>query len=140
MTDERSYPAGVPCWVDTDQPDVDAARDFYAGVFGWTFSDAVPTEAPGTYLIAALGGAGHAPCQSLSHRRGVYGVDLGPRHPLQIRRQTDAGLRPVAGRAQCEDRARPARRDQRLDRAGKARRDRCGVGATIRMVAFVELT
>jgi uncharacterized protein len=57
MTDERSYPAGVPCWVDTDQPDVDAARDFYAGVFGWTFSDAVPTEAPGTYLIAALGGA-----------------------------------------------------------------------------------
>jgi predicted enzyme related to lactoylglutathione lyase len=57
MTDERSYPAGVPCWVDTDQSDVDAARDFYAGVFGWTFSDGVPTEAPGTYLIAALGGA-----------------------------------------------------------------------------------
>jgi uncharacterized protein len=57
MTDERSYPAGVPCWVDTDQPDVDAARDFYAGLFGWTFSDAVPPEAPGTYLIASLDGA-----------------------------------------------------------------------------------
>jgi hypothetical protein len=26
MTTERSYPTGVPCWVDTDQPDVDAAR------------------------------------------------------------------------------------------------------------------
>jgi hypothetical protein len=25
--------------VDTDQPDVDAARRFYAGLFGWTFSD-----------------------------------------------------------------------------------------------------
>lgn len=57
MTDERSYPAGVPCWVDTDQPDVDAARDFYAGLFGWRFSDAVPTDVPGTYLIATLDGA-----------------------------------------------------------------------------------
>ena len=41
MTDEQ-YPDRVPCWVDTDQPDVDAARHFYARLFGWTFSDAVP--------------------------------------------------------------------------------------------------
>jgi uncharacterized protein len=60
MTDERSYPAGVPCWVDTDQPDVDAARDFYAGLFGWEFSDAIPADAPGTYLIATLDGAAAA--------------------------------------------------------------------------------
>jgi uncharacterized protein len=57
MTDERSYPAGVPCWLDTDQPDVDAASHFYAGLFGWAFSDAVPADAPGTYLIATLEGA-----------------------------------------------------------------------------------
>ena len=57
MTDERSYPAGVPCWIDTDQPDVDAARHFYAGLFGWAFSDAIPADAPGTYLIATLDGA-----------------------------------------------------------------------------------
>jgi predicted enzyme related to lactoylglutathione lyase len=57
MTAERSYPAGVTCWVDTEQPDVDAARHFYAALFGWTFSDAVPAEAPGTYLIASLNGA-----------------------------------------------------------------------------------
>ena len=56
MTDERTYPAGVPCWVDTEQPDVDAARHFYAGLFGWTFTDAVPPDAPGTYLIALLDG------------------------------------------------------------------------------------
>jgi predicted enzyme related to lactoylglutathione lyase len=56
MTDERSYPAGVPCWIDTDQPDVDTARRFYGGLFGWTFSDAIPADAPGTYLIASLGG------------------------------------------------------------------------------------
>lgn len=56
MTDERSYPQGVPCWVDTEQPDVDAARDFYANLFGWTFADAIPAHAPGTYLIASLDG------------------------------------------------------------------------------------
>ena len=56
MTNERTYPAGVPCWVDTEQPDVEAARHFYAELFGWTFADAIPAEAPGTYLIASLGG------------------------------------------------------------------------------------
>lgn len=57
MTGQRRYPAGVPCWVDTDQPDVEAARRFYEGLFGWTFTDAVPPDAPGTYLIASLDGA-----------------------------------------------------------------------------------
>jgi hypothetical protein len=57
VTDERSYPEGVPCWVDTEQPDVDAACHFYARLFGWTFSDAVPADAPGRYLIASLDGA-----------------------------------------------------------------------------------
>jgi predicted enzyme related to lactoylglutathione lyase len=57
MTDERAYPAGVTCWVDTEQPDLDAARRFYAALFGWTFIDAAPAEAPGTYLIASLDGA-----------------------------------------------------------------------------------
>lgn len=57
MTDERSYPAGVTCWVDTEQPDVEAARHFYGNLFGWTFSDAVPVDVPGTYLIASLDGA-----------------------------------------------------------------------------------
>lgn len=57
MTVERTYPAGVTCWIDTEQADVDAARHFYAGLFGWSFSDAVPADVPGTYLIASLGGA-----------------------------------------------------------------------------------
>ncbi len=56
MTADRTYPAGVPCWVDTDQPDVETARRFYEGLFGWTFSDAIPADAPGTYLIASLDG------------------------------------------------------------------------------------
>ena len=36
MSNKRTYPEGVPCWVDTEQSDVDAARDFYATLFGWT--------------------------------------------------------------------------------------------------------
>jgi predicted enzyme related to lactoylglutathione lyase len=56
MTDQRTYPAGVPCWIDTEQPDTDAAQAFYGGLFGWAFTDAMPPEAPGTYLIATLEG------------------------------------------------------------------------------------
>ncbi|MCT7658392.1 VOC family protein [Mycobacterium deserti] len=52
---QRKYPAGVPCWIDTEQADVDAAEHFYTGLFGWTFTDAVPA-APGSYLIATLDG------------------------------------------------------------------------------------
>jgi predicted enzyme related to lactoylglutathione lyase len=57
MADERRYPAGVTCWIDTEQPDVEAARQFYGSLFGWSFHDAVPAEVPGTYLIASLDGA-----------------------------------------------------------------------------------
>jgi predicted enzyme related to lactoylglutathione lyase len=53
---ERTYPPGVPCWIDTEQPDVEAAVEFYAGLFGWTFEEATPPGAPDRYLIATLGG------------------------------------------------------------------------------------
>jgi predicted enzyme related to lactoylglutathione lyase len=56
MSQPRTYPAGVPCWVDTEQPDPDAACRFYGELFGWTFEDAVPAQAPGSYLIASLDG------------------------------------------------------------------------------------
>lgn len=42
MTPAMTHPHGVPCWVDTAQPDPDAACHFYRGLFGWTFEDAVP--------------------------------------------------------------------------------------------------
>jgi predicted enzyme related to lactoylglutathione lyase len=56
MTDVRTYPSGVPCWIDTEQPDPQAACRFYGELFGWTFEDAVPADAPGSYLIAQLDG------------------------------------------------------------------------------------
>lgn len=56
VNDQRRYPQGVPCWVDTEQPDPVAASRFYAGLFGWEFHDAMPPGAPGSYLIATLDG------------------------------------------------------------------------------------
>ncbi|MGA5543705.1 VOC family protein [Mycobacterium sp. NPDC051198] len=56
MTEPRTYPPGVPCWVDTDQQDVAAAQDFYGRLFGWTFENVLPEDAEETYLIATLNG------------------------------------------------------------------------------------
>src|SRR5260370_164620 len=49
MSTREDYPAGVPCWVDTSQPDpVDAAR-CYSGLFGWQAEDALPPDARAFY-------------------------------------------------------------------------------------------
>jgi uncharacterized protein len=52
----RTYPSGVPCWIDIEPDDAGEAQQFYEGLFGWTFADATPPNAPGTYLIAQLDG------------------------------------------------------------------------------------
>jgi predicted enzyme related to lactoylglutathione lyase len=57
MSEPRTYPQGVPSWVDVVAHDLGEAKRFYAGLFDWTFTDAIPAEAPGHYLIATLGGA-----------------------------------------------------------------------------------
>jgi uncharacterized protein len=46
------YPAGVPCFIDTSQPDVEAARHFYGGLFGWEFEERMP----GSYWMATIDG------------------------------------------------------------------------------------
>lgn len=56
MTQQRSYPPGVTCWVDTEQADLEAASEFYTGLFGWTLTNAMPPHAAGSYLIATLDG------------------------------------------------------------------------------------
>jgi predicted enzyme related to lactoylglutathione lyase len=53
MGEPRTYPHGVTSWIDTEQPDLEAARAFYAGLFGWTLTEAGP---PGPYLNATLDG------------------------------------------------------------------------------------
>jgi predicted enzyme related to lactoylglutathione lyase len=56
MPERHGYIPGVPCWVDTNQPDPEAAVDFYSGLFGWEFEDAMPPESEGKYFIARLHG------------------------------------------------------------------------------------
>ena len=56
MTDARTYPPGVPSWIDTEPPDRDAAIAFYGGLFGWTFEDVMPPGLPGYYVIARQDG------------------------------------------------------------------------------------
>ncbi len=34
MSERNDYPAGVPCWVDTLQPDPELAMRFYGAIFG----------------------------------------------------------------------------------------------------------
>jgi predicted enzyme related to lactoylglutathione lyase len=56
MLERDGYLPGVPCWVDTSQPDPEAAVAFYGGLFGWDFEDAMPPGSPGKYFIARLRG------------------------------------------------------------------------------------
>jgi predicted enzyme related to lactoylglutathione lyase len=53
----RTYPHGVTCWIDTEQPDPDAAARFYGELLGWTFKNAMPGHASAVYLIAQLDGS-----------------------------------------------------------------------------------
>ena len=58
MTDTpRTYPQGVPSWVEGRMPDADAAGSFYAELFGWELEERVPPSVPGSYRIATLGGS-----------------------------------------------------------------------------------
>jgi predicted enzyme related to lactoylglutathione lyase len=50
------YIPGVPCWIDTNQPDPEAAVAFYGGLFGWEFEDVTPPGAPVRYFLALLRG------------------------------------------------------------------------------------
>ena len=56
MPERSSYIPGVPCWVDSNQPDPQAALPFYSGLFGWEFENAMPPEAGGEYHMARIRG------------------------------------------------------------------------------------
>jgi predicted enzyme related to lactoylglutathione lyase len=56
MPERDGYIPGVPCWIDTNQPDPDAAADFYGRLFGWELENVMPEDAEGTYLMARIRG------------------------------------------------------------------------------------
>jgi predicted enzyme related to lactoylglutathione lyase len=56
MSNRDRYIPGVPCWIDTTQPDPEAAVRFYGDLFGWQFEDVMPPGSPAQYFIARLAG------------------------------------------------------------------------------------
>jgi len=56
MSDQDRYIPGVPCWIDTTQPDPQAAAAFYGELFGWELEDVMPAESPARYYIGRLRG------------------------------------------------------------------------------------
>ena len=55
MPERDGYMPGVPCWIDTSQPDPEAAVDFYSALFGWEFENVMPPGA-GMYFVGRLSG------------------------------------------------------------------------------------
>src|SRR5919204_2004678 len=56
VPERDGYIPGVPCWVDTSQPDPDAAAEFYRSLFGWELEDVMPAEAGAKYFMARIRG------------------------------------------------------------------------------------
>jgi predicted enzyme related to lactoylglutathione lyase len=57
MPGRDGYIPGVPCWVDTSQPDPEAAVSFYGPLFGWEFENVLPPESDGQYFMARIRGS-----------------------------------------------------------------------------------
>ena len=68
MPERDGYIPGVPCWIDTSQPDPEAAVDFYSGLFGWEFEDVMPPELAGQVLHRAASAAATSPPSARSPR------------------------------------------------------------------------
>ena len=56
MPERDGYIEGVPCWIDTSQPDPAAAAEFYGSLFGWELEDVMPPDAGGQYFMARIRG------------------------------------------------------------------------------------
>jgi predicted enzyme related to lactoylglutathione lyase len=67
------YVQGTPNWVDLQTTDQDAAKEFYAGLFGWTYDDQ-PMPQGGTYSMAKLGDADVAALSAQSPEMAAAGA------------------------------------------------------------------
>jgi predicted enzyme related to lactoylglutathione lyase len=56
MPERDGYIPGVPCWIDTSQPDPEASLDFYSGLFGWEFENVMPADSDGVYFVGRIRG------------------------------------------------------------------------------------
>src|SRR6476660_8544414 len=65
MPERDGYIPGLPCWIDTSQPDPAAAVEFYSGLFDWQFENVMPPGSEGKYFIARIRGGDVAAVGSL---------------------------------------------------------------------------
>src|SRR4051794_20771491 len=56
VSERDGFQAGVPCWIDTWQPDADAAMSFYTDLLGWEAEDTMPPDVPGKHFMCRLRG------------------------------------------------------------------------------------
>ncbi|HEX9306121.1 MAG TPA: VOC family protein [Anaeromyxobacter sp.] len=70
MSERERYPSGVPCWVETLQPDPEVAVNFYGSLFGWKFvgPGPIPGDPQGRYFVARVRGRDVAGIGSSSDR------------------------------------------------------------------------
>jgi uncharacterized protein len=66
VPERDGYIPGVPCWVDTSQPDPEAGVAFYRGLFGWEFEDVMAPESEGSYVVARIRGGDVAAVTSIA--------------------------------------------------------------------------
>jgi predicted enzyme related to lactoylglutathione lyase len=75
MSDSRTYPQGVPSWIDFEPDDVEAAKAFYGTLLGWEFTEATPPGSPYRYFIAHVSGADAAGIGGPAPRRAAHQVE-----------------------------------------------------------------
>ena len=93
----RTYPSGVPCWIDTEQPDPEAAQDFYKRLFGWTFAT-ISYEGGPSYTFAHLDGREVAGLASTSADRAAWNTYIAVDDPdAALARLSGLGGEIVAG-------------------------------------------
>ena len=97
MSERDSYPAGVPCWVETLQRDRRAAHAFYSSLFGWQIVG--PTRSEDEYAVARLrgrdvAGIGALPDSGggLARRGSPTYAWTAPTRPPSARRQPAAAV------------------------------------------------
>ena len=69
----KQYPDGIFSWVDLGTTDIEAAKVFYGGLFGWSFLD-IPTDSGTIYSMAQIEGydvAGLGPLNPAMQEQGV---------------------------------------------------------------------
>ena len=79
VQEREGFPPGVPCWIDTQQPDRDAALRFCGAVFGWSFENHLQ-RGDRAYDLATLDGRvvaaiGSGPSDTTATWTTYIGVD-----------------------------------------------------------------